>query len=152
LAYQGSGEPRFAFIANRYEILRHHPAVSELMQRCFVKDATDLNAHCALHLQVLTVSGGLMACISCVSPWGMLFRCEGNEPRYVSVIDSAAQATSAEESDVLMTLRCHGVVLVSKEEARERVDVELVDADPSNTIVYHAIVSDEVFIPDVLLH
>ncbi len=150
-AYDGRGERRFAFIEKNYETLRHHPVVSELMQGYFVKDATDLNAHCAMHLQVMTGSGGLMVCLSCVSPWGMLFRLQDQEPRYVSVIASTDEAGSAEEAEVVTSLRRHGIELVSKEEARERIDVQLVDADPGHTIVYHAIVSDETFIPDVLL-
>ena len=147
-AYGSLENPNFSFIGIRYEMLLRHPIVADIMSRYFVKNDTDMNAHAALHLRVLHDQGGLMVCLSCVDHWAMLFRLD--DPLYVKVLDDSTLDLLGAERDMLKLLAEHGFKLVSRHEAATPIPLNLFDTDLDETRIYHAIVSDDGVIPEVL--
>lgn len=149
-AYGSLEEPNYAFAEKRYRALRCHTLVGELMRRYFVRDETDLNGHVSMHLRVLHAEGSVVVCLSFVDNWAMLFRLASEVPVYEEVILPDSSTATNSEREIALLLQNHGCKLLTKDEAAQKVAMNLCDTDRDEALVYHAIVSDDGLVPKVL--
>jgi hypothetical protein len=150
-AYGDLEHPNYLFKEKRYKSLLRHPFISDAMLRYFVKNDTDLNDHASLHLRVLHNDGSMMVCLSFVDNWAMLFRLEKVNPVYAEVIEPSSSSVLPAEQEVMRLLGQHGFNLVTRREAAVSVDMNLFNTDRTEARLYHAIVSDDGIVPQVLL-
>jgi hypothetical protein len=121
------------------------------MRMYFVKDDTDLNDHASLHLRILHQNGSMMACLSFVDNWVMLFRLETQNLVYANVLDGSSPHILPAEREVMKLFSQHGLKLISREEAAVPINISLFNTDRTETRLYHAIVADDGIVPKVLL-
>lgn len=150
-AYGSLDQPHFAFAAERYRKLKCHPVVNDLMSRYFVRDETDLNDHVAMHIRVLHPEGSDVVCLSFVDKWAMLFRLIPNSLLYERIIETGYAGALAPERDIIGLLQENGFKLLTKVEAAQPIAMNLFNTERGDTRIYHAIISDDGVIPQVLL-
>ncbi len=136
----------------RYGSLLRHTFVADVMAKYFVKDDTDLNDHAALHLRVRDDTGvTAQVCLSFVSNFALLFRFNGQSLVYAEVVDESTPGLRLLERDILALLQKHRFKLLTKSDAAAPIEMELFNTDKSDARVYHAVVSDDGIVPQVLL-
>lgn len=150
-AYGSLDEPNYAFAEVRLRKLRHHPIISDLMSRYFVRDETDLNDHVALHLRVLHDEGSCVVCLSLVDDWAMLFRLAHESRVYEEVIEPFCPGVLSPEQDIVELLQNYGFELLTKAEAASLISMNLFNTERNDARVYHAVIADDGLVPEVLL-
>ncbi len=152
VAYGSLAEPNYFFVEKRYHNLRRHEVIGDLMSRYFIHDETDLNDHLALHLRVLHSDGNCVVCLSFVDDWAMIFRLARESQLYEEVIGPICHDASSSEQDIANLLQKQGFKLLTKAEAALPVPMNLFNTERDETRVYHAVISDDGVVPEVLLH
>lgn len=149
-AYGSLEKPSYAFAERRLETLRRHAFVQDLISRYRVDDQTDLNDHAALHLLVRHSEGSCVVCLSLVAPWAMVFRLARESLMYARVIEANSPSILPAERDVVEQLGTYGFKLLTREESAAPIAINLFHTDLEETRVYHAVISDDGVLPQVI--
>lgn len=147
--YGNLEQPHYGLTEKRLTMLRRHPFLKSLFQSFFVHDETDLNNHMALHLRVRGDEGDCEVCLSLAVPWAMLIRVTPDQ-MYSHVIASSNDCSTKMEREILALLERYKFKVLRRAEAASPIPMKLFDADSNETIVYHALISDDSVVPQFL--
>jgi hypothetical protein len=150
-AYGSLEEPNYSFAEKRLQSLRHHSLIIDLMSRYSIRDITDLSDHLALHLEVRHAEGANVVCLSCIDHWSMLFRLAFENPIYDKIIEPSCYGALGPERDIVQLLQKYGFKMLTKVEAAFPVSIKLFNTESNQALVYHALISDDGVVPQVLL-
>ncbi|MEM7754653.1 MAG: hypothetical protein AAF297_03345 [Planctomycetota bacterium] len=149
-AYGTLTSPNFGFQERKLKRVRSDPVVISLMQRWFVQDLTDLNDHAAMHLCVQHDFGRCVVCLSLVAKWAAAFRLDNESNSYRKVLRPCDPELLGPERDIATCLEHHKWIMLDKRDLVMALPMNLYNTEPLETCVYHSLISDDGFVPNVL--
>jgi hypothetical protein len=144
-AYGSLEEPNYSFVQSALATNPYRELIQRLAQHFTIEETTDVNDDVSFRYVLRHPPATWSLDLSMVGPFGLLMRL--SETNEHAVVTGETELVGRRERSLAASLATAGIQLLPRSALEERIDLRRPLEDGEETLLYHALISDEPLLP-----